>query len=71
MNAMLQTMFGILPLRDLLFSLELKGKTTPGAVFLLKLSELFYLLKEGTNSYVSPGAFFEALAKFKPSKTLN
>ncbi|CAD8195374.1 unnamed protein product [Paramecium octaurelia] len=67
MNAMLQSLFNVLPFRKFILELELKDNQSLASNFLLQLQQLFLMLQETNQTYTSPYNLFEALQKFKPS----
>ncbi|CAD8189094.1 unnamed protein product [Paramecium pentaurelia] len=67
MNAMLQSLFNVLPFRKFILELDLKDNQSLAYNFLLQLQLLFLMLQESNQSYITPYNLFEALQKFKPS----
>ncbi|CAD8188097.1 unnamed protein product [Paramecium pentaurelia] len=67
MNAMLQSLFNVLPFRKFILELDLKNNQSLASNFLLQLQLLFLMLQESNQSYINPYNLFDALQKFKPS----
>ncbi|CAD8071195.1 unnamed protein product [Paramecium sonneborni] len=67
MNAMLQSLFNVLPFRKLILELDLKNTQSTASNFLLQLQQLFLMLQESNQTYTNPYNLLEGLQKFKPS----
>ncbi|CAD8089474.1 unnamed protein product [Paramecium primaurelia] len=67
MNAMLQSLFNVLPFRKFILELDLKNNQSLASNFLFQLQLLFLMLQESNQSYINPYNLFDALQKFKPS----